>query len=577
MTAILETQLREFYQLLNHEGYYTQCHAQDVKANKIIDRRLVKGADALVEWAKRWNGKGNLFIGRNPRNEKGQIEKITAISFDIDPVRPKGEASTRQQLQAAINAAKRLRVHLAAGQIYSSGNGALLVVAAPEKTEIKDIKAFENGTKAIEEEARKIVEGDAQGGEPAVRLDSTFDAARLVKLAGTISTKGSEDNWRYAQLVHRDGGGRQASARLFERVINVPPAVEHLQLVERGDIDRSKEDFAMAARFKAQGFSAGECLTAMCKYGLRGREDDYQRIVNKLYGASSESSLPGRGGTEGGDERSSDDDLWHPGKLDEYIEHLQERGKRREPELPYGFPTLDEPTFGLKRGDVSIVGAYTGVGKTSLLLNIAWTVLQRDKSVLIFTTEMAREDVLDRLVSIITGVPAESITTGRLTEKDQQRIRDGLKQIEQRNLSISDSAQPSIRVIANKVARIRPDVLVFDHVQHSADGSEDRHREISRFIKGFHQICKEHNCAGLVASQLNRSAKFEADTLGNPPSLRHLAESGSLEQEAAVVVLLSQPSPSSLQVMAEMAKNRYGRKATATLEFHASSCRFEEA
>lgn len=576
------------YDLLGHQGAYSQLHAQDVQNGKMVSRVLVRSIDEVLTWAETWDGKANLFIGRNPRNEKGEIENVTSFSFDLDPIREKGAASTSTQLQRALAAGRHLVKNGLSGALASSGNGCLLIAVPEAPIRLTDKGAFENGCKQIEESARELLKD-----YPDVRLDSTFDVARLVKLVGTTSTKGDRALWRQSQFLgdfrRETALNRELFGRISEQLARTTPS----QFLGSGgsssvDIDRSGAIWAMASSLKFKGHDANYVYSAIRQFDPRQREDDCQRIITKLfmgrgtadqlYGSSSESLVrgPGSGETSG----DVFEELWTPGNsLDEYRSRLAERGKRREPELPYGFPSIDECTYGLKRGDLSIVGARTGIGKTSLLLGVCSTLSKAGKRVLLFTTEMARDDVFDRLCSIETGIPAFEITTGQIKPENRATLEHYYEQFKERPLFISDKAEPALRTVAQAMERIRPDVVVFDHIQRTATDGDNVHRDISRFIKGLKNLCHTHRCAGLVASQLNRNAAFQAESLGEAPSLRHLAESGSLEQEAAVVILLSPlktSDPESKQIMAHVAKNRYGREANVVLNFEATTCKFVE-
>jgi hypothetical protein len=222
MFDILEPQIRQLYRLLGHgenpNGYsdvrciiadgplldeacelFRSKHggrepdAEEVKRFKVVNRSIIKGEQAVVDWARKYNGKGNCYIGRSARNSDSSLLEFKTITADIDPNRERGTSASIELSERAIRAARAVLQAFRGGYVAASGNGALIVyrLSRPVTT---DFKAFEAKYKLFEDEMRKYL-------PEGVTLDATFDTARMVKLLGTVSTKGDRTNWRHARFI----------------------------------------------------------------------------------------------------------------------------------------------------------------------------------------------------------------------------------------------------------------------------------------------------------------------------------------------------------------------------------------
>jgi len=238
-------------------------------------------------------------------------------------------------------------------------------------------------------------------------------------------------------------------------------------------------------------------------------------------------------------------------------------------ELSTGFPTLDRYTGGLKRSGIWVMGARTGIGKTGLSSTIAEHLLSNNKRVLIFSTESTWETVFARFASMGTGIKLHTITDHKeeLTEKDKRYLAKYADIFKSRPLYIVEESQPDLRIVTEEISRICPDVFIFDYIQHIEESTDQRHREIGRFIKGLEDVSKKTNSAGLITSQLNRAADLEK------PRLSHLSDSSTIENTAHAVILLSQLR--SGLTLADLAKNR-GPKGEISLSFNETICKFQE-
>jgi replicative DNA helicase len=260
--------------------------------------------------------------------------------------------------------------------------------------------------------------------------------------------------------------------------------------------------------------------------------------------------------------------------FDEYSKHLGEREKCTEPELPTGIPKIDQRTNGFKRGGLWIVGARPNIGKTSFATATAQNLLERDKRVLFFTTEMPRDDIFNRFISLKTGIPYFDIEKRNLDKESRKIIEDYGRQFKSKNLFICDERQPTIRAIDEALSRLRPDFFIFDHIQRITHSADQRYLEIANFVKQLNDLSLKYNCSILINSQLNRVAEFER------PALHHLKECGALEEEAHVAILLSSLTTFDDQaekiVLCDIAKHRNGPTGEVKLRFKRNISKFEE-
>ena len=570
---ILESHIKQHLRLLNHGDQWSQVHGQNRQTSKKVDRRLLCGERDIVQWAKTYDGQGDLFIGRNPRTQDGEVAEITCVSVDIDPVRDKDTASTLEQLQEAIEAGRSIikRKEYDHGVLCSSGNGCHVYWCFADSIK-NELKAAEQGIKKFERDVRDLVEGWYN-----VKVDAIYDNPRLVKIIGTTSTKGPVEGRRMAQFLSPINWSRAFNGSVRERVLSYSMAQQRQEptsIPKTENIDRSKLDFGLALRLKQDGARPDDIREALRQHGYRGRGDDIERIVTKLFQGQRDNFGQGSWGSDSVRGEVKPIDIVSPSTyFDEYKRQLGKRLEKPDPELPTGLPTLDRYTNGLKKGSIWVVGARTGIGKTSLAVSIAENLLSRDKRILFFSTEMSAGDIFNRFISVGSGIPLFKLETGDLDQKHKDEFSTYGERFKKRNLFIHDGAEPSIREVSEAISRVCPDVVIFDHIQRIGHGTDQRYLELSTFIKGLNTMCRQNNCAGIVSSQLNRIAAVDV------PALHHLKECGALEEEAHAVVLLSEITKNTQEteqlIRLDLAKNR-GPKGQIETRFNKLTTKFEE-
>jgi replicative DNA helicase len=274
------------------------------------------------------------------------------------------------------------------------------------------------------------------------------------------------------------------------------------------------------------------------------------------------------------------------GSIDEVMFDRYERlgsGDPVEPGIPSGFQSIDEIIGGFVGGRLYILAASTGVGKTSLSLAIAQKVsLQGNGSVLLYSMEMSKGEISDRIVSATAGVVSNRIRAGILSEYEYRRTFDAIEAVEKGEMSIDDDATLTFRELRAKTKRFAASrnvaLVVVDYLQlMTFDGgkTENRQEEVAKITRNLKKLAMEMNVPMLVISQLNREVDMRRD---KTPQLSDLRSSGAIEQDADVVGLLYFDADDTSRTLANLLfdKNRHGPRGTVKLIFAPEFTRFRE-
>lgn len=207
-----------------------------------------------------------------------------------------------------------------------------------------------------------------------------------------------------------------------------------------------------------------------------------------------------------------------------------------------GFYDLDLKTSGFQKAQMVLVAARPSMGKTTFALNIAENAAIKDKkTVLIFSLEMSKEQLTNKLISSITKIDMQKLQTGTLDDSDFDKLADGIGILADSKIFIDDTPNISISEMKAKCRKLKfstdIDLIVIDYLQLMSGNTRTESRqqevsEISRFIKA---LSKEINCPVIALSQLSRAPEQRSD---HRPMLSDLRESGSIEQDSDIVLLL---------------------------------------
>lgn len=207
-----------------------------------------------------------------------------------------------------------------------------------------------------------------------------------------------------------------------------------------------------------------------------------------------------------------------------------------------GFIDLDKKTSGFQKSDLIILAARPSMGKTAFALNIAQqTALKGNSKVIIFSLEMSKEQLGQRMLSMESKVEIEKLRRGDIDRKEWEQIHIALDNLAKAEVFIDDTPGINVMEIKNKCRRLKTekglDLVIVDYLQlMNFDGRADnRQQEITALSRAFKQLARELECPVLVLSQLSRAPELRQD---HRPILADLRESGSIEQDADIVMFL---------------------------------------
>ena len=206
-----------------------------------------------------------------------------------------------------------------------------------------------------------------------------------------------------------------------------------------------------------------------------------------------------------------------------------------------GYKDLNRMTAGFQRSDLILLAARPAMGKTALALNIAMNAAKSGASVAMFSLEMSEEQYIQRLISLESLVESSKLRTGALEDDDWLSLANVMNSISSANMFIDDTASISLFDLISKCRRLKIDkgldLVIIDYLQLMSYGSksESRQQEISSISRGLKQLARELNCPVLALSQLSRAVEQRPD---RRPLLSDLRESGAIEQDADVVMML---------------------------------------
>jgi replicative DNA helicase len=253
--------------------------------------------------------------------------------------------------------------------------------------------------------------------------------------------------------------------------------------------------------------------------------------------------------------------------------------------LPTGFHELDDFTSGLQRGDLIIVAGRPSMGKTSLGLNIAeHMAVDGKRPVVFFSMEMSREQIALRILCGRGKVPSHHIRRGLVSEEMIRQLAWVCDELKHAPLYIDDTPGMTALELRSKARRFvrqyQIQAVLVDYLQlmHAPSYRESRQQEITAISRALKGLARELNVPVIAMAQLNRAAESRE---GNRPRMSDLRESGAIEQDADVVLLLHReeyfkPEDKSVEGIAELiiAKQRNGPTATVKLQFNRSLTQF---
>ncbi len=271
------------------------------------------------------------------------------------------------------------------------------------------------------------------------------------------------------------------------------------------------------------------------------------------------------------------------------LHKLTGEDKEKFKAIPSGFGTLDRYITGLNKSDLILIGARPAMGKTSFALNLAQNVtMYAKKKCVFFSLEMTKEQLAERLLSARAGIPSQKLRTGELTDDEWVRLGNAAGEYEQVELYLDDASNTTVPEIKSKVRRMKNvDIIIIDYLGliQSAVRKENRVQEVSEITRNLKMMAKDLNIPVICCAQLSRGTEGRGKS--HKPQLSDLRESGSIEQDADIVMFLYRPDyyrneqdedkqdeidEASTELI--VAKNRHGATGTLEMTFDKEFTRF---
>jgi len=253
--------------------------------------------------------------------------------------------------------------------------------------------------------------------------------------------------------------------------------------------------------------------------------------------------------------------------------------------IPTGFPRLDDYIMGFNRSDLLVLAARPGMGKTAFALNLACNVARQGKKVAIFSLEMSNVQLVERLIAAEGLISSEHLHTGKIAVDEWDKMAVAVQKLSPMPIYLDDTAGIHIGEMKAKLRRLKDvSFVVIDYLQLMTGGdggrrSENRVQEVSEMTRALKIMAKDFNIPIMVLSQLSRGPESRGD---RRPMLSDLRESGSIEQDADIVMMLyrdayyKKDDPTANQGEAEciVAKNRHGTTGTVKLGWDGEHTKF---
>jgi replicative DNA helicase len=253
--------------------------------------------------------------------------------------------------------------------------------------------------------------------------------------------------------------------------------------------------------------------------------------------------------------------------------------------VPSQFADLDRITGGWQRSDLVIIAARPGMGKTAFALNVVTNAVKEGKSTIVFSLEMSKNQLMMRILSSEARIDSSRLRKGDLTEDEQDRLMHAARGLGHLPLGIDETPSISLLELRSRCRRFKKehglDLVVIDYLQLMGPSGtkkyESREREISEISGGLKALAKELNIPVIALAQLNRGPDSRPDKI---PKLSDLRESGSMEQDADMILFLYRDeyynpnSEDAGKALVKIAKNRHGSLEDVYLAFAPNFLKF---
>ena len=270
------------------------------------------------------------------------------------------------------------------------------------------------------------------------------------------------------------------------------------------------------------------------------------------------------------------------------IDTFQEIEDRSESKIPPGVPSgfydLDAMTGGFQRSDLIIVAGRPAMGKTALAVQFGFKIAKKGLPVAVFSLEMSKGQLVQRLLAVEAKIESTRLRAGNIQQEEWEPLTEAISKLAELPIFIDDSSNPTVSEIKKKAQKLQAEndgklgLILIDYLQLMDGGSDNRVQELSRITRGLKGMAKDLNVPVVVLSQLSRSVEQRTN---KRPMLSDLRESGSIEQDADLVMMIYRddyynPNTSDGGI-AEiiLAKHRNGPTGTVKLLFDSQFTQFK--
>lgn len=383
-------------------------------------------------------------------------------------------------------------------------------------------------------------------------------------ILATFNTRNATDPIVVEEELHRLGviqevGGRELLLDLLESVVSAAGVVYHAEIVREKAVQRRLLETCLdVARRCYENEAAAKDLL-----------DDAERQIFDIARMDKSS------------EASSISDVLQ--QTFEKIDKLRERSSRLTG-LGTDFYDLDDMMGGLQPGELIIVAARPSMGKTSFALNLTERVAAQKHGIAFFSLEMSAQQIIQNMLCCRAQIDGQAMRKGRITDQQYRRLQEEAERLYEVPIFVDDAAGLSITQLRAKCRRLKQkhdiQLVVIDYLQLMTAGGkiESRQQEISTISRGLKQLAREIKVPVIALSQLNRDVENRDD---HRPRMSDLRESGAIEQDADVIILLhrdeyykpTEQNAGLAQII--IAKQRNGPTGDVTLRFFREFMRFE--
>lgn len=536
-----------------------------------------KNGQEFIEKAKKYLQQ-NAYVGINPRSkESGKAEDIgfiTCLVIDIDPVRPKGAASSDQQLQEALGLGASIATDYKGFRVSSGSGCHVYIPCRPIKVENRELLTKE--VKFWMDDIRKKYQNEKN------KIDPIHDLPRVIRLWGSLNSK----SLRICKPIS-DVSIVERQDIVFEQTeqeVLTPEADKKLTLglaseyrmrelaktnkrlagildgsISPGDGSPSSADYEFVKILHEAHFSHDEIRELYAfnprgnkkpKHGHNGYPDDVAAICGKL---DTESKSNSTSLTTG---------------FNRYLSGL----KTRCMGIRTGFQSFDEMTSGLKKQKLYIFAARPNDGKTTLITQILSDIAETGETCLFYPTEVGPDPIFDKIVSRKTGINLKKFQNGTFLEDDYKRIESVRESVSKIPLIVVEDFGLTVSKIEEGIKQYAPSILAVDFFQALKWQDVDSVGEKADAVRKLKEIAGDYNIPVILASQLNRN--------DGKSDLRNLKGTGTLEELGDVITYLlvepgarlQYPRPVSLVIM----KSKYSATGAIELDLYCDECRFTE-